>query len=104
MNEDETVLSMHPWSKAAKAECEIIDEPSVYPVVMTGLWGEAVRQRKPIIINDYAAPDPLEKGDPEGHVPVRRQMNVPVFDGQKIVIVAGVGNKAEPYGESDAPA
>ena len=101
MNEDETVLSMHSWSKAAKAECESIDEPSVYPVVMTGLWGEAVRQRKPIIINDYAAPDPLEKGDPEGHVHVRRQMNVPVFDGQKIVIVAGVGNKAEPYGESD---
>ncbi len=28
-------------------------------------------------------------------------MNVPVFDGQKIVIVAGVGNKAEPYDESD---
>ena len=29
-------------------------------------------------------------------------MNVPVFDGSRIVIVAGVGNKTEEYNESDA--
>jgi light-regulated signal transduction histidine kinase (bacteriophytochrome) len=28
-------------------------------------------------------------------------MNVPIFDGPRIVIVAGVGNKASPYDESD---
>ena len=32
---------------------------------------------------------------------VARHMNVPVFDGDHIVIVAGVGNKEEPYDESD---
>ena len=36
MDEDETVLTMHSWSKAAMAECEIIDKPIVYPVVTTG--------------------------------------------------------------------
>ncbi|MBM3889294.1 MAG: PAS domain S-box protein, partial [Verrucomicrobia bacterium] len=36
-----------------------------------------------------------------GHVPVRRHMNVPVFDGEKIVAVAGVGNKEEPYDTTD---
>lgn len=101
MNEDETVLTMYSWSKAAMKECAIQDKPIVYPVVNTGLWGEAVRQRKPVITNDYTAPNPLKKSYPEGHVKILRHMNVPVFDGNKIVIVAGVGNKAEPYDESD---
>ena len=31
MNEDETVLTMHSWSKEAMAECAISDKPLVYP-------------------------------------------------------------------------
>ena len=101
LNEDESVLTMHSWSKTAMQECAIIDKPIVYPVVNTGLWGEAVRQRKPVITNDYQAPNPLKKGHPEGHVKVLRHMNAPIFDGERIVIVAGVGNKAAPYDDSD---
>ena len=52
LNDDESVLTMHSWSKAAMAECAIIDKPIVYPVSTTGLWGEAVRQRRPVITND----------------------------------------------------
>ena len=101
MNEDESVLSMHSWSKTAMRECTIIDKPIVYQVVNTGLWGEAVRQRKPVITNDYQAPNPLKKGHPEGHVKVLRHMNAPILDGERIVIVAGVGNKAAAYDDSD---
>jgi PAS domain S-box-containing protein len=101
MNADETVLTMHSWSKTAMAECAIIDKPIVYPVETTGLWGEAVRQRKPIITNDYQAAHSLKKGYPDGHVHVVRHMNLPVFDGSRIVLVAGVGNKRGPYDESD---
>jgi PAS domain S-box-containing protein len=99
--EDESVLIMHSWSKTAMKECAIIDKPIEYPVVTTGLWGEAVRQRQPVITNDYAAPSPWKKGYPGGHVTVRRHMNVPIFDGDRIVAVSGVGNKAEPYDDSD---
>jgi two-component system sensor histidine kinase/response regulator len=101
MNEDETVLTMHSWSKTAMEQCAIIDKPIVYPVETTGLWGEAVRQRKPIITNDYAAASTLKKGYPKGHVEVIRHMNIPVFDDDRIVAVAGVGNKDERYDESD---
>ena len=101
MNEDETVLTMHAWSKTAMDQCAIVDKPIVYPLEETGLWGEAVRRRKPVITNDYAAPDPCKKGCPEGHVEVVRHMNVPVFDGAHIVAVAGVGNKRAPYDDSD---
>jgi phosphoserine phosphatase RsbU/P len=101
LNEDETVLTMQAWSKTAMQECAIDDKPLVYPLETTGLWGEAVRQRRPVITNDYAAPHPAKKGYPEGHVEIRRHMNVPVFDGDHIVAVAGVGNKDEDYDESD---
>ena len=101
MNEEETVLTMHSWSKEAMAECAIAEKPIDYAVVTTGLWGEAVRQRKPIVTNDYAAANPWKKGLPDGHVALQRHMNVPIIDGGRIVIVAGVGNKDEDYDESD---
>ena len=100
-NEDESVLTMYSWSRTAMKQCAIQDKPIVYPVKDTGLWGEAVRQRKPVITNDYEASNPLKKGYPDGHVPVMRHMNIPVMDESRIVAVAGVGNKDEPYVESD---
>lgn len=101
MNEDESVLTMYSWSRSAMEECAIDEKPKVYPVESTGLWGEAVRQRRPVITNDYQAPNPWKKGYPEGHVEIRRHMNIPLFDTGRIVLVAGVGNKAEDYDESD---
>ncbi|MDQ7786499.1 MAG: PAS domain S-box protein [Thermodesulfovibrionales bacterium] len=101
MNEDETVLTMYSWSRQAMQECMIEKKPIVYPVETTGLWGEPVRQRKPLITNDYQAPNPFKKGYPKGHVHVKRHMNIPLFDGASIVLVAGVGNKEYPYEESD---
>ncbi|MEN6309496.1 MAG: GAF domain-containing protein, partial [Anaerohalosphaeraceae bacterium] len=101
LNEDESVLTMHSWSKSAMAQCAINDKPIIYPVVSTGLWGEAVRQRRPVITNDYTADNPLKKGYPQGHVTVKRHMNIPVFSDNRIVLVAGVGNKNEDYDQSD---
>jgi PAS domain S-box-containing protein len=101
LNGDETVLTMYAWSKTAMDECQIQDKPVTYPVETTGLWGEAVRQRRPIITNDYQAPNPWKKGYPQGHVKVTRHMNVPVFEGGRIVLLAGVGNKPENYNELD---
>jgi PAS domain S-box-containing protein len=101
MNEDETVLTMYAWSRHAMDQCAIYDKPIEYPLETTGQWGEAVRQRRPVIINDFAAPRPDKKGYPSGHLEVLRHMNLPVFDGQRIVAVAGVGNKEEPYNASD---
>jgi len=101
LNEEETLLTMYSWSRQAMKECMIEEKPIVYPIETTGLWGEAVRQRKPVVTNDYEAASPLKKGYPEGHVHVKRHMNIPLFDGDRIVLVAGVGNKEVPYEESD---
>jgi light-regulated signal transduction histidine kinase (bacteriophytochrome) len=85
----------------AKEECRVPSNPIVYPIKNAGLWGEAIRQRRPIITNDYAAENPLKKGVPEGHVKMIRHMNVPIFAGDKIVIVAGVANKETDYDQTD---
>jgi len=101
INEDESIMTMQYWSKTAHESCKVVSKPIVYPLEKTGLWGEAVRQRKPIITNDYAAESPFKRGTPEGHVPLVRHMNVPIFEGEHIVAVAGVGNKRTEYNEGD---
>ncbi|WP_367343610.1 PAS domain S-box protein [Methanomethylovorans sp.] len=106
INEEETVFSMYSWSKSswskgAMEECKLADMNIDYEVSSIGLWGEAIRQRKPIITNDYSAPSLWKKGYPENHVKITRHMNIPVFDGDRIVAVAGVGNKETDYDESD---
>lgn len=101
VNEDESVLTMHSWSRNAMDQCATTDKPIIYPVESTGLWGEAVRQRRAIITNDYAADSPLKKGTPEGHISLKRHMNLPIFSESRIVLVAGVGNKADEYRQED---
>jgi len=103
MNASEDVLTMIGWSKSAMINCTMIDKPIVYPLEDTGLWGDAVRERKPVITNDYRGlVKPPKKGYPEGHVNVRKHMNLPIFEGDKVVLVVGVGNKESDYTLEDA--
>ncbi|MBI9075727.1 MAG: GAF domain-containing protein [Desulfatibacillum sp.] len=101
MNEDQTAFTMQAWSKDALKQCSMDDKPTVYNVEETGLWGEAFRQRRPIVTNDYSAPHPGKKGYPPGHVKIKRHLNLPVITGDKVVAIAGVGNKEAPYNETD---
>ncbi|UCF92685.1 MAG: GAF domain-containing protein [Desulfobacterales bacterium] len=101
LNADETILSLLSSSKGARPPLEIGDNPTEEPVEKTGLWEEAVRQRKAVITNDYQAAGPLKLGYPVGQGSLIRHMHVPVIDGQRIVAVAGVGNKDTGYDESD---
>jgi PAS domain S-box-containing protein len=101
MSKDESKLIMHTWSDSVMNECTVPDKQVVYSMDTVGLWGEPIRQRKPCIINDYLAPDPLIKGYPVGHVEVYNYLGIPVFDGDRIVATAGVGNKKENYDDSD---
>ncbi|MEN6611815.1 MAG: PAS domain S-box protein [Methanoregulaceae archaeon] len=101
LNEDESEMTMYAWSRSAMKECGIEKKPIRYKVDNTGLWGEAVRQRRAVITNDYSAPNPHKKGYPKGHVPIERHMNIPVFEGDRIVLVSGVANKPADYTGND---
>ena len=54
------------------------DIQTVYDLDKTGIWGEAVRQGKPIILNDFQKEHALKKGYPEGHAPLNKFMTIPI--------------------------
>ncbi|HUS72722.1 MAG TPA: MEDS domain-containing protein, partial [Sedimentisphaerales bacterium] len=101
INHDESVMTINNWSKGTMPKCAVTDKPMHFPIAEAGLWGEAVRQRKPVVINDYNAPNPRKKGCPKGHVPIKRFLGTPVFEGERIVAVAAVANKEKDYDDSD---
>jgi two-component system, OmpR family, phosphate regulon sensor histidine kinase PhoR len=103
MENNEKQLIMRGWSRNVMDACATIDKPLVYNIEDTGVWGDCVRERKPVIINDYQnLVKPTKKGYPAGHVKVSRHLNIPVFQGDKIVGVLGVGNKNAPFVNADA--
>ena len=97
MSPDESVFCLTAWSRSVLAECAVAKDPLHFPVAWAGIWAEAVRQRKPIVVNDYAAPLPGKKGLPEGHVPIHRFVSVPIFEGNRIVMICAVANKETEY-------
>lgn len=98
---DESVMTIHSWSKDAMKECTVSDKPMHFPIAAAGVWGEAIRQRTPFILNDYSLAHPAKHGYPEGHVPITRYLGVPIFDGELIVAILAVANKPEDYDEGD---
>ncbi len=101
ISEDESEMIIHAWSASAMRQCAVTDTPIHYPIDKAGLWGEAVRQRTPLIVNDYAEPSPLKRGLPDGHVALRRVLTVPAIDNNRIVAVLAAGNRKRPYDETD---
>ncbi|WP_020588695.1 cache domain-containing protein [Desulfobacter curvatus] len=100
LTEDEKEATLYTWSNDTIQDCKIIDKNGLCHQEKTKLWTQTVRKRETIIINDY---QPKSEGDkfPAGHIRIIRYMSVPVFDRGRIVAVAGVGNKAEDYNDSD---
>jgi two-component system cell cycle sensor histidine kinase/response regulator CckA len=100
-DEEAQIFALSTWSEAVMKECAVAEQHTVRGLHETGIWGEAVRQRQAIVVNDFQAPNPLKKGLPEGHVELHKYLTVPVFSGDKIVSVVGVAEKQTDYDEDD---
>lgn len=100
ISDDDSYMETHLWSVKVMESCPI-DKPLRFPLSDAGLWAEPVRQRRVVIVNDYAAASPLKKGCPQGHLELTRFLGVPIIDNNRVVAVAGVANKQEDYVESD---
>ncbi len=100
--EDEASLSLQAWSTRTQREfCQAEGRGMHYNLDQAGVWADCIRERKPIIHNDYESL-PNRKGMPEGHAKVVRELVVPTFHGGRMVSVLGIGNKPSPYNEQDA--
>lgn len=101
VNDDQETLSLQAWSTQAinnfrKAEGSGLH----YKISQAGIWADAIRQRKPIVHNNYNEL-PNKKGMPEGHAYVERELVVPIIKNGKIVSILGVGNKIIDYDHLD---
>ncbi len=98
---DQKTLSLQQWSTRTRREfCQAEGEGMHYSIDQAGVWVDCVRQRKPVIHNDYASL-PHKKGMPEGHAEVIRELVVPVMREDRIVAILGVGNKPTGYTQKD---
>ncbi|MBP2029187.1 PAS domain S-box-containing protein [Methanohalophilus levihalophilus] len=102
VDEEEMIMRIVSWTDNAMNRCKVKDKKLEYKIRKTGLWGEAVRKRKLFINNNYNDPNPLKSGYSKGHVEIVRHMDVPIFEEDKVVALAGVANKMENYDNSDA--
>jgi signal transduction histidine kinase len=99
MNEDETVRPQ--YGRTVMEECAMPEESLHCPVAEAGLWAEAIRKRKALVVNDYSDATPGVRGYPDGHVPLFRFMAVPVVQRDRVVALAAVANKDKDYDPSD---
>lgn len=98
---DQQTLSLQAWSTRTLNEFCVTEGHGLhYPVEKAGVWADCVRQKRPIVHNNYATlPD--RKGLPEGHAPVIRELVVPIFRAGLVVAILGIGNKETDYTEHD---
>ncbi len=100
LGEDEKGLSLQRWSTRTRWECREA-EGGHLSADQAGLWADCVRQKRPVICNDYHAL-PEKRGVPDGHPALRRLLAVPVVRGGRVVAVLGFGNREVDYTQKDA--
>jgi len=100
VSEDESSIILTTWNQEARKHCSAAFNTH-YPLKEAGNWVDCVREKRPIVYNDYAH-SPHQRGLPEGHTPVRRFMSIPVIQDGRVRIIFGVGNKPSDYTEDDA--
>ncbi len=60
-NEDRKEFILNSWSKDVLPACAVAQPQTRYELAKIGLWGEVVRQRQAIIVNDFQSTNPLKK-------------------------------------------
>ena len=101
LDADQQTLQLQTWSSNTLATmCSAEGKGEHYSIDLAGVWVDCVRQRQPVIHNDYKTLS-HRKGMPDGHATVVRELTVPIFRGDTIVAVIGIGNKPVDYTEED---
>ena len=90
-------IDIASWSHDVMAECAVDHAPGGICLDDVGTWGEPIRQRQPVVVNDFSAADATTHGFPDGHVRLNRYLTVPIFDDERIVAVVGIANKETDY-------
>lgn len=100
VNDDETSIELVTWSRRTLQDyCHAVYDLH-YPASSAGIWADALRQRRTVIINDY--PNyAFKKGLPDGHAMLERFVSLPIIEEGKVVMLCGIGNKVLDYDDDD---
>lgn len=99
VNDDQESLELVTWTAGALRGCTVAYDAH-YPVSQAGIWADCVREKRPVVFNDYAT-YPAKCGLPAGHTGLVRLISVPVVEGDQVRMIMGVGNKATHYSDAD---
>lgn len=100
-DKDTQILDMKTWSKRSMEQCMVEGKPMKYSLPKAGLWGEPIRMQRPFVINDYNSEAVPRKGLPQGHIPLKNLIMIPLMHSGEVIGTAGVGNKIGDYDETD---
>jgi PAS domain S-box-containing protein len=100
-DDEKELFVLNSWSKGVMRSCAIQEPQRCYELDKTGVWGEAVRQRRPIIINNFQEKHHLKRGYPAGHVSIDSFMTIPILKNGRITSVVGLANKKNEYNKTD---
>jgi diguanylate cyclase (GGDEF)-like protein/PAS domain S-box-containing protein len=87
------------WSKNTTQKCSVPDGFSKLAASQAGFWAEAIRQKKPVRLNEFKDNESADL--PAGHIPVHRFLSVPVLEGGRVVAAVGIANKKSDYTDRD---
>jgi diguanylate cyclase (GGDEF)-like protein/PAS domain S-box-containing protein len=100
-HEETQELVLNAFTPEVPGQCPVEGRLPVYRLADTGIWGEAIRKRAPIIVNGFTRQNSLKKGGPLGLVKLERFMSIPVIIDREIVAAIGFANKQTDYDEGD---
>ncbi|MDP2101701.1 MAG: EAL domain-containing protein [Methylotenera sp.] len=99
VNDDQTIIWPGLYSVGGLFNSADAQD-SAYPSVTAEYWTDCLRQKK-AVVHDGDVAISHSQTLLGGEVQLLRHMSVPVIDGEKVVMVVGVGNKADAYDEGD---
>jgi PAS domain S-box-containing protein len=98
---DQKNISPRHWSTHTSTEfCRTEGEGMHCSIEQAGVWADCIRQRMPIIQNDYALLK-QKQGMTEDHAEIIRELVVPIMHKDQVVAILGVSNKPVNYIEND---
>ena len=103
VDDERQTLELACWSSDTPAHCRGDGHGRPCTLAQAGPWADAVRQRAPVIFNDYASTSRNDRqlDEPAG---LDRLVSVPVIEGGRVNMLVVVANKPEPYVDKDVKA
>jgi signal transduction histidine kinase/DNA-binding response OmpR family regulator len=102
LNEDESVVLSTRWCRAILEQSRADEVSPLFSLDESGVWREAVRERRVVTINDCQAKHSGKRAPLPNHLQLNRLLAAPALEGDRVVAVMVLGSKTEPYDASDA--